>query len=271
MILALNGRDKLDYINSEAEKPSKSETLAFRKWKSENALVSSWLINAMSSSLKKSFMYLPSASEISEALRETYSTIRSRSHIFSVKKKLWELKQDHMSLDDYYLEKSTLWQEFDALTNKTHHCGADAKEDHKEKEEERVYELLAELNVISDDVRARILSQEPLPSVREVYITLRDEEDKRKSMLQNQNNSTMTFVPSEASALAVRFKGSKGRLACDHCKKSGHKKDNCLDLHGKPADWKPRKEKERDDEAKASKESSKNDQLNKIIEMLAAL
>ncbi|KAK4260626.1 hypothetical protein QN277_003719 [Acacia crassicarpa] len=157
----------------------------------------------MSSSLKKIFMYLPSARDIWEALRETYSTVRSRSRIFGVKKKLWVLKQDHMSLDDYYLEKSALWQDFDALTNKTHHCGADAKEDRKEKEEERVYELLAGLKVIYDDVRARILSQEPLPSVHEVYTTLRNEEDRRKSMLQDQNNSTATLVPSEASALSV--------------------------------------------------------------------
>ncbi|KAK4269662.1 hypothetical protein QN277_022790 [Acacia crassicarpa] len=55
MIFALDGRDKLDYITGEAEKPSTSDTKEFRKWKSENALVSSWLINAMSSSIKKSF------------------------------------------------------------------------------------------------------------------------------------------------------------------------------------------------------------------------
>ena len=65
-----------------------------------------------------------------------------------------------MSLDDYYYsEKSALWQEFDALTNKTHHRGVDAKEDRKEKEEERVYELLAGLNVIYDDVQIQILSR----------------------------------------------------------------------------------------------------------------
>ena len=100
MILALDGRNKLEYVNGEAEMPSKTEAQAFRKWKLENALVSSWLINAMSTSLKKSFMYLPSAREIWEALRETYSTVGNRSRIFDIKKKLWLLKQDHMSLDN---------------------------------------------------------------------------------------------------------------------------------------------------------------------------
>ncbi|KAK4279282.1 hypothetical protein QN277_011082 [Acacia crassicarpa] len=272
MILALDGRDKLEYITGEAKKPSTSDNKEFRKWKSENALVSSWLINAMSSSIKKSFMYLPSAFEIWEALRETYSSVGNRSRIFDIKKKLWELKQNHMSLDNYYLDKSALWQEFDALKNRTHHCGADAREDRKEKEEERVYELLAGLNMAYDDVRSRILSQEPLPSVREAYSILRNEEDRRKSMLQNHS----AVATPEVSALTARFsnpRGSKSQLFCDHCKRSGHTKDTCWDLHGKPADWKPRKGKGKGYAAEVSKTGGtpQDDPLNKIMDMLATL
>ncbi|KAK4254159.1 hypothetical protein QN277_020331 [Acacia crassicarpa] len=272
MILALDGRDKLEYITGEAKKPSTSDTKEFRKWKSENALVSSWLINAMSSSIKKSFMYLPSAFEIWEALRETYSSVGNRSRIFDIKKKLWELKQNHMSLDNYYLDKSALWQEFDALKNRTHHCGADAREDRKEKEEERVYELLAGLNMAYDDVRSRILSQEPLPSVREAYSILRNEEDRRKSMLQNHS----AVATPEVSALTARSsnpRGSKNQLFCDHCKRSGHTKDTCWDLHGKPADWKPRKGKGKGYAAEVSKTGGtpQDDPLNKIMDMLATL
>lgn len=32
----------------------------------------------------------------------------------------------------------------------------------------------------------------------------------------------------------------KKRSWCDHCKKLGHSKDVCWKLHGKPADWKPK-------------------------------
>ena len=31
----------------------------------------------------------------------------------------------------------------------------------------------------------------------------------------------------------------KGRPWCDHCRRSGHTKDTCWKIHGKPADWKP--------------------------------
>lgn len=31
-----------------------------------------------------------------------------------------------------------------------------------------------------------------------------------------------------------------GRLWCDHCKKTGHFRETCWKIHGKPADWKPR-------------------------------
>lgn len=28
---------------------------------------------------------------------------------------------------------------------------------------------------------------------------------------------------------------------CEHCQKSGHTKETCWDIHGKPPDWKPNK------------------------------
>ncbi|KAK3013501.1 hypothetical protein RJ639_010094 [Escallonia herrerae] len=53
----------------------------------------------------------------------------------------------------------------------------------------------------------------------------------------------------ESSALAAygtNYKGSdnqphKGRPWCDHCRRPGHIKEKCWKIHGKPADWKPRK------------------------------
>ncbi|KAI4353228.1 hypothetical protein L6164_002194 [Bauhinia variegata] len=44
----------------------------------------------------------------------------------------------------------------------------------------------------------------------------------------------------EDSALYTKNnKAGKGRPWCDHCKKPGHLKTTCWKLHGKPADWKP--------------------------------
>ncbi|KAJ9556964.1 hypothetical protein OSB04_011578 [Centaurea solstitialis] len=32
-----------------------------------------------------------------------------------------------------------------------------------------------------------------------------------------------------------------GRPWCDHCNKPDHVRDNCWKIHGKPADWKPKR------------------------------
>ena len=35
-------------------------------------------------------------------------------------------------------------------------------------------------------------------------------------------------------------KQQSGRPWCEHCRKPGHVKDTCWDIHGKPPNWKPR-------------------------------
>ena len=49
----------------------------------------------------------------------------------------------------------------------------------------------------------------------------------------------------EASALLshgyTEPKQHKSSPWCEHCRKNGHMKDKFWNLHGKPADWKPRK------------------------------
>lgn len=37
----------------------------------------------------------------------------------------------------------------------------------------------------------------------------------------------------------------KKRSWCDHCKKPGHSKDVCWEIHGKPVDWKPKQNRNR--------------------------
>ena len=53
----------------------------------------------------------------------------------------------------------------------------------KKMENERVFEFLAGLNCELDDIRSRVLSRQPLPSIREVFSEVQLEESKRKVML----------------------------------------------------------------------------------------
>lgn len=142
-----------------------------------------------------------------------------------------------------------------------------------------MFELLAGLNRSFEEVRSRILGKSPLPSVREAFAILRGEDSRKKIMLKDDH---VAHLPLEVSALAVRTtENQKSRPTCDHCQKIGHTKDSCWKLHGKPADWKPKKGKgkgymaetmkDSDSVASSNVTSSNGDKFDQILELLTSL
>lgn len=122
MTLTLEGCAKLGFISGESPTPPTFDFKAWKKWKSENALVSSWLINAMIPTIKKSFMFLSTTQAIWEAVREAYSDGENVSQVFKIKQKLSLSIQNGQSLGEYYLEKNSLWQELDLMSDDTWCC-----------------------------------------------------------------------------------------------------------------------------------------------------
>ncbi|RVW47383.1 Retrovirus-related Pol polyprotein from transposon TNT 1-94 [Vitis vinifera] len=154
-----------------------------------------------------------------------------------------------------------LWQDLDLNCEEEWECMGDSVRFKKKMENERVFEFLTRLNRELDDVRSRVLSRQPLPSIREVFSEVRREENKRKVMLDlsfgPEASSLLTRGPHGPHAAAGRgpYAGPSGphavgssgpsprqskRTYCEHCKKLGHTKDTCWTLHGKLVDWKPR-------------------------------
>ena len=171
------------------------------------------------------------------------------------------MKQGDREVTEYYTDMLGLWQDLDLNCEEEWECTGDNVRFKKKMENERVFEFLVGLNRKLDDLRSRVLSHRPLPSIREVFSKVRREESRRRVILDP------SFGP-EASALLSRglHAGSSGphagysgphatgssgphfgsgprqskRTYCEHCKKLGHTKDTCWILHGKVVDWKPR-------------------------------
>ena len=112
-------------------------------------------------------------------------------------------------------------------------------------EDNRIYKFFAELNVEFDEVRGRIISRHPFPSIGEVFAEVRREESRRLVMLGKKN----TEEPLENYALAVtdatankvnyqRRADEKPRVWCDYCNKPRHTRETCWKLNGKPVNWK---------------------------------
>lgn len=96
----IDGKGRLGYL-----KEAMKSDPTWRTWKSENSLITAWLINSMEAPIGKTYLF------VWDAVRETYSDLENSSQILELKTKLWQTKQG-LEVTEYYNEMKALW-----------HCG----------------------------------------------------------------------------------------------------------------------------------------------------
>ncbi|XP_075514618.1 uncharacterized protein LOC142549521 [Primulina tabacum] len=229
--LAIDGRGKLGYLTGEAEKPAETES-TYKTWRSKNSLVMAWLLNSMDTSIARPYMFMKTAKDVWDSVKETYSDSENSSQIFELKAKLWNLKQGDREVTIYYNEMAALWQELDQHYDDVWASKDDYARQKKREENDRVYMFLAGMNQNLDEVKGRILGRKPLPSIREVFSEIRQEESRKKVMHSQAENNIGPV--SDNSALVSRDSDStpntdkKKKPWCDHCQKAWHTRETCL-------------------------------------------
>ena len=58
----------------------------------------------MKPAIGKTYMSLPTAKDVWDAIRETYSDAKNASQIFKLKTQLWQMKQGDREVTEYYTE-----------------------------------------------------------------------------------------------------------------------------------------------------------------------
>ncbi|RVX07367.1 Retrovirus-related Pol polyprotein from transposon TNT 1-94 [Vitis vinifera] len=96
----LGGR-KDEYLIGEAAMPETTE-LGFRKWKIENSMIMSWLINSMNNDMGENFLLFGTAKDIWDAAKETYSSSENTSELFQVESALHDFRQGEQLVTQYY-------------------------------------------------------------------------------------------------------------------------------------------------------------------------
>ena len=132
-------------------------------------------------------------------VKETYSNVDNTSEVFGIKSVLYELRQRDMSVTDYFNALTCQWQQLDILEEKSWKCSEDSQQYKKIVEKDRVYQFLLGLNKDLDNMRGRILSIKPLPSVKEVFLKVHREESRKKLMLGSQH----PFLPVEIPQIKI--------------------------------------------------------------------
>ncbi|RVW95985.1 putative inactive ATP-dependent zinc metalloprotease FTSHI 5, chloroplastic [Vitis vinifera] len=74
----------------------------FRKWKIENSMIMSWLINSMNNDIGENFLLFGTAKDIWDAAKETYSSSENTSELFQVESALHDFRQGEQSVTQYY-------------------------------------------------------------------------------------------------------------------------------------------------------------------------
>ncbi|XP_022731494.1 uncharacterized protein LOC111286004 [Durio zibethinus] len=140
-------------------------------------MVMSWLWNSMTPDISDTYMFLSTAKDIWESIRQTYSKVKDAAQVYEVKIKTAALKQGNKSVTEYAILLKNLWQEMDHYRCIEMKCSEDATTLKKFIEKDRVYDFLAGLNVEFDQVRVQILGKQDLPSLNEVISMVRAEEE----------------------------------------------------------------------------------------------
>nr|XP_010937491.1 uncharacterized protein LOC105056856 [Elaeis guineensis] len=150
---------------------------------------------------------------------------QNSAQAFEIRSQLRQLRQGDLSITEYAIELKCLWSEADHYRTFVPQCSIDVDGFQKYLEEEQVQDFLYGLNPEYESVRVQLLARDILPSLGQVFSTVLSEETRRRVTSDSNSSvrSTLTVQPQQV-----------GEKVCFHCKKPGHTKAFCWDLHGRP-------------------------------------
>ena len=199
MTLALNAKNKLGFVNGTIKAPSEeTHPDDFATWSRSNDMVHSWIVNTINPEISDSVIYYTTAHEVWEDLCERFSQ-SNEPRIFEIQREIAYHRQEQLSISIYYTKLKSLWDELASCNDALR----DAQQD-----QQRLMQFLMGLNESYSAIRGQILLMNSLPSVRQAYSSVCQEEKQRLL------SATHTTAYSNSSAaMAVRSKQMKNNSA----------------------------------------------------------
>nr|XP_017225353.1 PREDICTED: uncharacterized protein LOC108201574 [Daucus carota subsp. sativus] len=172
--IALSAKLKLWFIDdTQTRHAETSPNIAL--WKRSNDLVISWLLNSISTEIRRSVVYLNTAKQIWDDLEARYSQ-SNVPRLFHLKKDLVSLIQGTKSITTYFTMFRSLIDELDNLVPIPKcicaNCNCTCGNGHKLEHYEKINKLSQFLMGLSDqftNVRGQILLMNPLPDICHAY------------------------------------------------------------------------------------------------------
>lgn len=134
----LKGKGKLSHLEGTGPRQGDPK---FQTWDEEDSSIMSWLWSSMQPEISKNYMFLPTAMEIWEAVRQSYSKVQDAAVIYELKTKASTTKQGNRSVTEYYNLMRGLWLEIDHNLNIQMRCPEDANTLQNHMERDRIFEF----------------------------------------------------------------------------------------------------------------------------------
>ena len=122
VLTVLTMKNKVSFIDGSLPSPTHNDLL-FGAWNPCNSMVTSWILNSVSHEIANSLLYMESAFEIWNNLRERFHQSNG-PRVFQLKKHLMSLNQGSRDVNTYYTQLKIIWDQLkDFQSIPTCHCG----------------------------------------------------------------------------------------------------------------------------------------------------
>ncbi|KAH0730027.1 hypothetical protein KY289_001215 [Solanum tuberosum] len=258
---------RVKQVLSKVVKPNLDDP-SFQQWERCDDMVTSWILNSLSSDLRDSLQYANNAHELWAELEERYDQTNS-CKLYQLQKEINDLVQGTLDVTGYYTKMKKLWEEMSTIDmssqcNCVYICGGKVKLI-KVEQDRRLIHFLMGLNEMYTAIRGNILIMNPLPRMTQDFAILSQEEKQREVKPHNHtalNSTSLNAFASTHNNAGVKglrtnyssYKGhtdnsgnlnntnmirrnsstSRSTLFCDFCRRSGHTRERCYKLHGYP-------------------------------------
>ncbi|XP_024159763.1 uncharacterized protein LOC112167035 [Rosa chinensis] len=197
------------------------------------------ILNSLEPKLQDSVLCCTTPHAVWEDLRERFE-LGNAPRIFQVQRDIYRIEQGQSSIAEYYTKLKGLWDELASYNTVT--CTRGAQNDLS-----KLMQFLMGLNESYAATRGHILLMNPLPSVRQAYASLVQEEKQREL-------GSPLIAPFNTAAMAIRsyfrsqphMQGNQGNTQasnfcpyapikhCTYCGKDYHTEATCHKKHGYP-------------------------------------
>ncbi|KAL2928646.1 Retrovirus-related Pol polyprotein from transposon RE2 [Bienertia sinuspersici] len=244
LTLSLKARRKFGFVDGSISKPTDSTALL--DWDTVNSMIVSWINRTLDPKIVSSIPFHDTARALWLYLEKRYC-VANGPRLQQLRAQITDCRQlKSMTVEDYYTKLMGLYDELDRL-KPLHHCSCGkctcgvVEKFCLDRDEEKLHQFYIG---IDDDnygaVRTNLLSQTPSPDLDRAYQTFLQEERSRAiARTKSVDTDTHAFALSnDRSRSRPRSNDvDKSSLVCSYCKKRGHERNTCFELHGKPLWW----------------------------------